>query len=907
MKKFISLTLMGLMTLSLASCSIFEKFQKNSSSSSPTTVDDGLIHVTFDTNTTLKTNNIKEQVFTEAGHKLKEPVLVITSDNPENLELYGWYREKTFVTKWNFDTDLVQESMTLYARYLSQRTVNYYQGLDENHMNLIGTETVFDGEAIPEREDLPDCYENQGFYHLSNVNKNSDGTYSGVKTGLVDLENDVVTATTDVLYQRSENIYFHADSIKRRFVPIAANEGNDGSTPGTIETVVDENTGEKYSKINFGWAKTIGDPRILMDNPRIDVTKSQSLQITMKNIGPARSLSFYWIGKWSNGNWINDKEYHSFNEESRYTFSNGTQYQKDTANTCYHDENGQTYQFNQKETDDWVTYTIPIYKKLSMGVSSWGNAQWITAFVIQSTYSNKDNDDNKNTLLIKEIKGVSNSDAKGFNDSSDVETLKHNDSNENLTSAGNAQEAVNGFIFPKNNSCITNTVNSTIYKKTDGIYIHGNYFSGKQTIRFAADKDISLDGFTTFKFKYRNYSYVSKVTFMFGVEYVNEKGSKIESSVPLDYVLSSRMGEAQEAKVNMFGTPRFQGKLKYIDLSYSPVGIDNMLMLSYLKFDAYEAKKVVGVNFDDLYCGNVTTTGDVTATYDSIHGGTKVSVNGSNAKITKTFAQFDDGAYKSMVLSLTNNASTVTKITINAIHSGVSTSYVVDTSAISGSRNVELELTEVGKLDALEFVFEGTGDIYLHSLSFKMNETSIDYSTGEYAKVESVYKNDFNGFTYDSLEIAMMTTKLNSSETCSIWSRLGVRSDLKLDGKRVYNMSLAGKSKIAVVYQNRSSKDSMGIAFAAVLKSEHLTNNDYLTMTNAPSASVTINGVTKAPGYPEIKGIKTNMKEGEWAVAYLDIDSFYTSSENECYVTTVVLSSPVNLNGSMYFRGFSII
>ncbi|MCQ3035982.1 MAG: InlB B-repeat-containing protein, partial [Bacilli bacterium] len=513
--KLLSFTFASLMTLSLVSCA------NKSNNTGSSIIDDGLIHVTFDTNTELKTNNIKEQVFDAPGQKLKEPVLVIISDNPDNLELYGWYTEKTFEHKWDFNNDLVEHSMTLYARYLSQRTVNYYQGLDENNMNLIGTETVFDGEAIPEREDLPDCYENLGMYHLSNVTKNDNGTYSATKGGLVNLESDVVTATTDVLYQRSENIYFHSGSIKRRFTPIAANEGNDGSTPGSIEEVTNE-AGEKYAKVNFGWAKTVSDPRILMDNPRIDVTKSQSLEITMKNIGPAQSLTFYWVGKWADGSFINGKEYHSFNEMARYTFMAGTKYSQDTANTCYHDENGETYKYNQKESDDWTTYRIPIYKKLSNGVSTWGNAQWITALVIQSGYSNKDNDDNKNTLLIKSIRGVSNDSYQKFDDSSSVTSLKSNDSTTALNNEASSQEAVNGFIFPKDNNSVTKVNNATVYKKVDGIYVYGTQFGGKETFRLQASRNISLDGFTTLKFKYTNYSYVSNISFMFGVEYVNE-------------------------------------------------------------------------------------------------------------------------------------------------------------------------------------------------------------------------------------------------------------------------------------------------------------------------------------------------------------------------------------------------
>ena len=59
------------------------------------------------------------------GDLVKEPVIRAIS-NPENYQCDGWYTSMDYTTKWDFETDTVTESMTLYALWVKGYTVNYY-------------------------------------------------------------------------------------------------------------------------------------------------------------------------------------------------------------------------------------------------------------------------------------------------------------------------------------------------------------------------------------------------------------------------------------------------------------------------------------------------------------------------------------------------------------------------------------------------------------------------------------------------------------------------------------------------------------------------------------------------------------------------------------------------------------
>ena len=73
--------------------------------------------VSFDVNTDLQTNSVKNKTVT-IGKRVSKPGAYIIEDNPTNLQVYGWYTTPDCTTKWDFKNDRVQEDMTLYAKWV---------------------------------------------------------------------------------------------------------------------------------------------------------------------------------------------------------------------------------------------------------------------------------------------------------------------------------------------------------------------------------------------------------------------------------------------------------------------------------------------------------------------------------------------------------------------------------------------------------------------------------------------------------------------------------------------------------------------------------------------------------------------------------------------------------------------
>ena len=82
--------------------------------------------VKFDVNLEgYETNSVKAKTVS-IGKRVPIAKAYVTSDNPDNLQLYGWYTDKACTQAWDFKQDRVQDDMTLYAKWVEQYTVNYY-------------------------------------------------------------------------------------------------------------------------------------------------------------------------------------------------------------------------------------------------------------------------------------------------------------------------------------------------------------------------------------------------------------------------------------------------------------------------------------------------------------------------------------------------------------------------------------------------------------------------------------------------------------------------------------------------------------------------------------------------------------------------------------------------------------
>lgn len=898
MKKLKLFFLLGLIVSGLSGC------EKNQ--------DDGKIHVTFDTCIDLKTNKIKEQVYDEP-HKVKKPVVVIIDDNPDNLAVYGWYREKTFDTPWNFKVDLATESMTLYAKFVPQCKVDYYQGFNENSFSLLASETVFKNEVVPIREDLTDCYENPNNFYIADLTDNDDGTKKGtivkeagrITPKPVCFGEDLVEENLSILLTRSANFYLSPAAIQRRFQPVASCAGTNGSTLGRIE-VIDEGSEDEHARVDFGIVSDrdpVADPYILIDNPAIDVTSSPFIEIKMKNIGAGQTLSFYWVGKWKvNNEWINGKEYHSFGEDRRFAFKMGT-LENDTKNgTIYQDFKGLRYT-KQTLDDEWVTYTLPIADRLFNGVSPWGCAGKVTALRIQSSYTKRagmSEEEKQNVLLIKYIKGIKNprGTTYDFTDSDVINSYLFHDSEEALREAAENQTAVNGFIFPKNNDCIYYdgsgdevSTNTTVYHKEDSLYLYGKYAEGKQILALKAKESapIDINEHTTLVFSYQNFSYVDKLMFSFYTKF-DENGVTKHRKVITNFAMPTRMDTTVEAKINMFGANNFKGVITQIDVEFTPVGVDNLLKLAYLKFDEYEPKATTGFNFNDLYLGGFTYEEGLTATYDAVHKGTKLEATEANRSFYKDVASYEISAYEKISLTYQKQEEGITKALVSLTIDDEVTTYEFVFDLSPSPATLTQALTSFGTLTKISIQLVGKGTIYFRSIDWIYPKETLDFTTGEYSVGNAKFQNEeWKSYTFNTYKLALTS----SQATSAIYARLGVRN-YQNNGTRIENMSLAGKSKIMILYQNKASNvQSVMLGFGALLKADYLEGQQYLYQDAIPSsAGVTINGVTKSTAISEENKvfIHTNMADDEWAVAEFILDPFFTSQENECYLATFYLS-----------------
>ena len=109
----------------------------------------------------LKTNTPLTQKL-EKGDSVKEPT-IRALENPNNYTCEGWYTSKEYTTKWNFQTDTVQESMTLYAKWEQAFSVNYYL-TDGEICELKRTVSVAKNNKAQQIDAIAQGYEMLGYY-----------------------------------------------------------------------------------------------------------------------------------------------------------------------------------------------------------------------------------------------------------------------------------------------------------------------------------------------------------------------------------------------------------------------------------------------------------------------------------------------------------------------------------------------------------------------------------------------------------------------------------------------------------------------------------------------------------------------------------------------------------------------
>ncbi|MBE5740559.1 MAG: hypothetical protein E7349_06905, partial [Clostridiales bacterium] len=344
----------------------------------------------------LKTNTPLTQKV-EKGDSIKEPT-IRALENPNNYTCEGWYTSKDYTTKWNFQTDTVQENMTLYAKWVQSCSVNYYL-TDGETSELKRTVSVAKNGLVQKIDALAQGYELLGYYKDEALTEEFDFSAP-------------ILEETNVYIKRSPYIYLDAKFIAKNFTGVAAGAGENGATFGGIEYVEEED----YVEVNFGYCPNILDSHIIMQNIPLVINQSQKLEVTMKlpeGSAPWGAVAFYVTSLYE------DKAMAVFpgaNEEMSASFN-----------------------LKQIDEEGWVTVTINLGEKLYGGASIWANSTYLGLLRVQFQYAQSSVDSNDtHSVYIKSIKGVADDTYVGTEDTFENGTLE--DDSEEKTLRGSSNE-----------------------------------------------------------------------------------------------------------------------------------------------------------------------------------------------------------------------------------------------------------------------------------------------------------------------------------------------------------------------------------------------------------------------------------------------------------------------------------
>ena len=834
--------------------------------------EDGYVTVKFELCTDLETNKIRDQEI-EVGGTVQKPSVALI-DKTVNMEIEGWYTDPDYAedAKWSFLMDVVEEDMTLYARWVTKYSVSYYLGSEEAPMY---TESVIAGTMYEVNSDWADGYKCNGFF-FDRIWNNVTGKYDFEEKidGAFEIDGDV-----KIYIDRSEELYFDAEMIAGRFKPVAANGGRDGATVGSIEYVEDNDGG--YAKVNFGYSPTITDSHILLSGVTVDVTKSQKLQITLKNVGKAETLRFYFIS------WVDaENKIYANNMAGMNEACTSRAYRYDTET-----------EMNMTEDSEWMTITFDIAKEsIYNGVSLWGTSEILLSLRVQSGYrSDPENpNDLSNELWIKSIEGIADDTYTSSDDTAEVKELLSNDTDEALIAASEAQESVDGFVFPKDRACVEAAEGTSIYHKTNGLLFYGAYLQeeAKFTIRAAEGQTIDLNELTTLTLRLRNYGYATS----FDLKYYNKDGRSSVRTVVVD----TTMGESKDYVLNMFQAEQYKGELDKLEITYKSVGNDNAILFESITFSPFKASQIVGFNFVDRNTFGLTSNEmyEVQFAGEGLQSGTEFNVLQTGAWFEKEYTQFALHAYKDVSLFYKMDNEGVTAVKLYLTVGGAETEYKFDTVVSNTVNEIKLPLTQVGNMTKMRVVFEGTGTICFREIKFSILDTAVDYSTSE---VESLaggnkvlwmnttnYNPDMAAMQYTYAPIYNEDGTVKNHNSMSFY--IGYSSY-----KNVGNISLEGKSKIVIIYQNRTEGNEMTVALGLTDKN----NPEWKTAISEPYAQGSTGGYS-------CKGFKTNMTENEWAVYEIDLFDMknITAETVDEKVVACILLSPFM---DMYIRAIAFI
>ena len=637
----------------------------------------------------LKTNTPLTQKL-EKGDLVKEPT-IRAMENPNNYTCEGWYTSKDYTTKWNFQTDKVQGSMTLYAKWVQACSVHYYL-TDGETSELKRTVTVSKNGLAQKLDALAQGYELLGYYKDEALTQEFDFT-------------SPILEETNVYIKRSPYIYLDAKFIAKNFTGVASNAGENGATFGGIEYVEEED----YVEVNFGYCPDVMDSHIIMQNIPLVINQSQKLEVTMKlpeGNDPLGALVLYVTSL--------------YEDKSIAVFPGANE------------EMCASVDLKQIDDEGWVTATIDLGEKLYGGASIWANSTYLGLLRVQFQYAQPSADSNDtHSVYIKSIKGVEDDTYVGAEDTFKDDTLE-NDSEEVLNGAVSTVE--NGFSFPADRAEVKGgVVNGEAYNKEEGLLVYMPYRTpyNEVNLRPEEGKDISLDENKVMKLRIKNLGYIPYLE----IKFENTNGF---SSSSIEVKLPSQMTDFETFAIDLSSVIGLGGTLKNVKIAANSKGIDNAYIIESIEFVEYIIEPVTGFDFNE-----VQDTDSITNQYSPEYTMLGFEIKESGASFSKEYTQYAIHGYDSLTLGYVNPEGGVTKVNVTLTVDECDYTYVYDVAACDSIATIEKSLEGVGNVSKMTVSFEGTGTIYLDALTLGL-ETGIDLTNKEivekYLSVDSWMK-----------------------------------------------------------------------------------------------------------------------------------------------------------------------
>ena len=765
-----------------------------------------------------ETNSVKDKTVS-IGKRVPISKAYITGENPDNLQLYGWYTDAACTQAWDFKEDRVQGDMTLYAKWVEQYTVQYYVN-DE----ALKSDLAFKGDVLTE-----DASVVAGFKYL--------GTYLDADYTIPFDYSQPVSGNTDLYIKRSAGIYM-SDHVEAGAVSsgtlsdyLVASvgsyswdaKGNTIEEEGWVETrkvatQYDEGTVEEQcTYVNFGYQPTYGDGYVELCLA-LDITQSQIIRIWFKNLGRADTINMYFTA-------LLDAENNVYSET-------GAVY---TQDFCYPNYTGSgvgggiALEGNQMEMDEsaeWTYVDFNLYEIYKNGYSIWGTASYLGMLRFQANYKNVNEEDWSNEFLIKAIEGIQHEIV--VEDSDTVKELiasAKNTTAEELQAAADAQENnPNGLVFPKDFSALYSSDKGVeVYNSANGFifYAEDQIVSREKgspaysvTLKVPEGKTIDLAELTTLEITLQNFGYAENLT----VRVYNDIGIPVTAN----FKMAKQMKNSKTYTANLYGKYGMEGNLSKIELRYNSVGVDNAILIENIEMAAFVPYDIVGINLNDKYCFGLSSTDNIAVTFDSNREGTLFNVTESGASVTSQDRLYDatsDGYGVATLQYYLYADSQISAVKVEYKIDGAFTSaytYALDTEhkGVANSLTIPFKANERGYVKAIRLTFEGTGRVLIKSIDYGAGEHTLPF----YQSYEDVYKSwDWeltSTYQYDNLLKSSVFVKdpvrpdLNFSLYIGLSTLMSEHLSIPHTTK---NVLVTETTTIKIVYQNRTAVDTINV------------------------------------------------------------------------------------------------